>query len=962
MSLRTVVLLSFVFLCSATSWAAPEQVIVRLKAGSPSTASWYANGRTGPIPSLASVVGTHTTAPFVLDATLQCYQGALDRRMGLGKEVQRDVLRWQALPLARTVVITTERHALTMARKLATHPDVEQADPMPVYALLDVPNDTLYPAQWHLPWVRAQEAWDLVPKDATAVVGIVDTGLQFDHEDMSTQYAINLGEYGKDGSGVERSTNGLDDDNNGFVDDWRGWDFVSSTSPTGTDNDPSPGNMHGTHVAGIVAAATNNVTGVAGTAINVKVLPVKVGDDNIGSRTVSRTADAILYAASMGVDVINCSFGSASQSFADEDVIIAAADLGTLVVGAAGNNGVDGAYYPAAYERALSVASTGTSDRLSFFSNRHRSVDVSAPGQSILSTVPTNGYLRLDGTSMAAPIVSGVAAMVRMLRPSASPEELAGIIKATAENVDTANPFAVGRMGTGRVNALAAMQRSSLKWADVILATFTDGNNDGLFSPGERATVTLRVRNELDSLRNAVVRVRSVPAPFAPVIVDSSEILGSMGRGSTKDLTDAIVVMLPDDVPFNSTLDLLVEIYDGAELVGRNLVATNVNTTYRTLLANDLAVTVNSMGNLAFNDYPDNAQGDGLTYRASRNLLFEGALMVGTEAGKLVNVARAADTDRKDTSFHTTDVIIVRTDSVPSGIRAVTRFSDIYDPYPVGVAVRNTVYQSADDSVRNTITICYDVTNRADTMLPNVHVAMYHDWDVGPSGQDNLCAWDATNGIGMVRNVRRPEYPIVGVSMLSPFVTHFYAVDNDGITPYNPGVYDHFLRGEKWFMMSNGVARPQSFITDVSMVIGAGPMSLAPGETRQVCFAVAAGPQYDDVVRGLAAARSRAMDMGLNASVYEPAPTASEIIHVENGPTLRPGTTNITYRLHFITGVALDMVDLFGRTVADLYNAYEGMIGTHVRSVAIPDVPSGNYFLRLRTAQTTHVAPISVIR
>lgn len=962
MHLPTLVRVIIVLTAVSTALASPHHIVVRLKAGSPSATTWFANGRAGILPSLAPVVGTHTSAPYLLDATLQCYQGALDRRLAPRREFADTTPRWKLLPLARTVIIACERDARTMARKLSTHPDVEAADPMPVHEILAIPNDTLYPAQWHLPWVRAQEAWDLVPKDATAVVGVVDTGLQFDHEDMSTQVAINRGEDGVDDTGADRRSNGRDDDNNGFVDDWRGWDFVSSTSPTGTDNDPSPGNLHGTHVAGIVAAAVNNTTGVAGTAVQVKVLPVKVGDDDIGARTVSRTADGILYAASMGVDVINCSFGSASQSFADEDVVNAAADLGTLVIGAAGNNGVDGAYYPAAYERALSVASTGTSDRLSFFSNRHRTVDVSAPGQSILSTVPTNGYLRLDGTSMAAPIVAGMAAMVRMLRPTTSAEEVAAIIKATTDNVDTSNTFAVGRMGTGRVNALAAMQRASLKWADVIMATFADGNADGVFTPGEEASVTLRIRNELDTLANARLRVRLVPAPFAPIITDSIEVIGAMGRGEIRDLAAAIRLTLPNDVPFNASLDVLIEIFDGDELVGRNLVATNVNTTYRTLIDNDLAMTVNSTGNIAFNDYPDNAQGDGVTYRGSRNLLFEGALMIGSAAGTMVNVARAADTDRKDTAFHPSEILMIRTDSVPSGIRAVARFSDVYDPWPVGISVRNAVYQSADDSVRNAVTICYDVTNRADTVLPNLHVAMYHDWDIGPSGQDNLCAWDAEHGIGMVRNIRRPELPVVGVSMISPFVTHFFAVDNDGITPFNPGVYDHFLRGEKWFMMSNGVARAQSSITDASMVIGGGPFSLAPGETRQVCFAIAAGADYDDVVEGLQASRARAIGMGLHAVPYERAPTASEIIHVENGPTLRPGTTNITYQLHFITGVAIDIVDLFGRTIADVYDAYEGMIGTHVRSIEIPSVPSGNYFIRLRTAQTTHVAPISILR
>lgn len=942
--------------------AASSDIVVRLRSGSPTLRTWLTQQRSGTLPSLTSVVGPHTTAPFLLDATLQCYQGALDKRMALLKDATTTEQRWLNLPLARTAIVRGERDAQVMVRKLTGHPDVEAVDVLPVYTLYAEPNDSLFPAQWHLGLIQAAKAWEFVPADATAVVGIVDTGIQFTHPDLESQIAVNAGESGTDPNGNDRRTNGVDDDANGFVDDWRGWDFVSGTSPSTGDNDPTAGNLHGTHVAGIVAAATNNLIGVAGTAIQTKVLPVKVGADSPNSRTVERTADAILYAASMGVGVINCSFGSASQSFADEDVVNAAAELGTLVVGAAGNDGSDQASYPAAYDNALSVASTGTSDRLSLFSNRHRTVDVAAPGQSILSTITGNGYERLDGTSMASPVVAGVAAMVRMMRPQASPKEVTAVIKATAWNIDSLNPFALGRLGTGRVDAYAAVTSQSAQWASVVSATFADANADGLFAPGERALVSLTIRNDLRALTNASVRLRLVPAAFATIIRNDGATIGAFQPGETRDLDKVFDVELPDDVPFNASLDLLVEIFDEGRLVGRNLISTDVNTTYRTLRSNDLAITLNSSGNYGFNDYPRNAQGDGATYRGSRNLLFEGALMVGTAPGNLVNVARGADTDNKDTAFSTLSTLRITSDSVPSGIRAISEYSDRYDPYPVGIHVRQHTYQAADDSVRNVVTACYDITNRNDTALSNVHAALFFDWDIGPNGQQNVVSWDAANGIGRARNVARAADPVIGVSMMSPYVTHFFAVDNDGVTTLNPGIYDHFLRGEKWLMMSNGIARLQSSSTDASMVIGGGPFSLAPGETRQICFVIAAGTDDAMVTLGLEAGRSRAIDMGLYAQPYQAIPSGSRIIHIEGGPRLTAGATAITFSVHFITGIELDMVDVLGRTVATLYSAYEVAPGLHAQTVNIPTVEDGNYFLRLRTATTTHVALISLVR
>lgn len=948
---------------AAISLSAQERIVVRLREGSPSATAWLAQERNGALRSLSSVLGRHSTAPYLLESTLQCYQRALDTRMGFLKPTdQHDRRRWLGLRLARTAVITCQGKARTLARKLEGHPDVEAVDVMPEHRLFAVPNDTLYPAQWHLGMIQVATAWDVLPADATAVVGIVDTGLQFDHPDLETQVAYNAGEMGTDDTGADRRSNGVDDDKNGFVDDWRGWDFVSGASPSTGDNDPSPGALHGTHVAGIVAAATNNAIGVAGTAVQVKVLPIKVGADDPNSRSVERSADGILYAASLGVDVINCSFGSASQSFADEDVVNAAADLGVLVVGAAGNSGVDGASYPAAYDRAMSVAASGTSDRLTFFSNRHRTVDITAPGQAILSTVTGSAYDRLDGTSMASPVVAGVAAMVRMMRPSSSAAEVATVIKATAWNIDTLNPFAVGRFGTGRVDAYAAVASSMTTWASVLSASFKDESDDGLFTPGERARISLTVRNDLAPLTNATVRVRNVPAPFAAIIEQQGGTIGAMGQGETREARDVIIVSLPDEVPFNASLDLLVEIIDSGRIVGRELISTNVNTTYRTLDRNDLAMTANSSGNLGFNDYPDNAQGDGVTYRGSRNLLFEGALMIGTAPGKLVNVARGADTDQKDTAFSTTGVIALRTDSVPSGICALTSYTDALDPYRVGVDVRQHLYQTADDSLRNVVLSCYDVRNTSDTTLSNVHLALFFDWDIGPNGQQNVVSWDAQHGMGRVRNVARPEFPVVGVSMISPFVTHFFAVDNDGFTTLNPGIYDDFLRGEKWLMMSSGIARTQSAATDASMVIGGGPFALAPGETRQVCFALGAGDTDSLVSKGIAAARNRARTLGLNTQTFEPAPRTSRIVHIEGGPTLTPGATTITFSIHFITGVIIDVVDLFGRTVSELYTASDDAPGLHAATVNLPNVPAGNYFIRLRTATTTDVAPIAIVR
>lgn len=936
----------------------PQTVVVRLRAGSPTATAWMDAGRKGPLGPLTSIIGDHSSEGYVSDATLKAYQWALDKRP------QAIVTSNPGHTVARIAVIhySVLLDPLTLARKLAAHPDVDYAEPLPIRRIDGMPNDPLAADQYHLGKIGAFDAWDMLPEGASALIGIVDTGVDTTHQDLGANVWKNAGEMGRDNNGFDKRSNGIDDDNNGFVDDWMGWDFLGADGQS-PDNSPLPGNPHGTHVGGICAAIVDNHIGVAGVARNVRILAVKVGRDDVNSRTVGRTGDGILYAASMGASVINCSFGSSAQSFADIDVINAATGLGALIVAAAGNDGDDLAFYPAAYPNVLSVAATNTSDRKAFFSNFHATVDVSAPGQGILSTVLNQGYEAYDGTSMASPVVAAVAAMLRMVRPNFTPEEVLAVIKATTDDIDALNPLSIGRIGTGRVNAPRALQSSTARWASLTSTTFIEETPDDVFAPGEEITLRLTIKNILDPLTNATLTTLVIPSDVAPLVTSGPISVGPMQRGEERTLSEMVHLTLPDDTPMNGTLRLLVVLTDAdGRTVMRELITATVNPSYRNLTENDIKTTVNSMGNIGFNDYPNNEQGIGLSYIDDRSLLFESGLLVGTSPTNLSNVVRGAATSFKDTSFHATRVVSIMRDSVPDGIRAVTGYDDRYDNYATGVSVSQHVYQSPADSIRNVITTVYDVTNRTDTVQSDVYLSLFFDWDIGTAGLENGCAWDFDNGIGLVQHANRPDLPSVGVSMISPNTVNFYAIDNDGNSTFNPGIYDNFIRAKKWLMMTSGIGRSNSLVTDVSMMIGAGPFALSPGQTHQVVFVIGVGSTYDDVVKGIRAARNRAVNMGLNATTFVRTPRADRIVHVENGPTLSPGTTQIIFELQSRTPVTIDIVDALGREIRTVYDQPSVQPGVHNESITIPDGASGNYFIRMRTFRGTTVSLYSLIR
>jgi thermitase len=251
---------------------------------------------------------------------------------------------------------------------------VEFAEPNYIQHTTSGPNDPKYDEQWGLKTIRAYSGWGIHTGRSNTVIAIVDTGVDLNHPDLKNKLV-------------------------------KGYNFVE-------DNDtPMDDDSHGTHCAGIAAASTNNGVGVAGVCPNCSVMPVRVlGSD--GSGTTSTVSNGIIYAADHGAAVISMSLGSPSASSTLDDAVKYAAKKGVVIVAAAGNDGVDLPFYPAYLEPCIAVGSTVQyTDERSSFSNYGDWVDIAAPGSSIMSTIPGNYGLK-SGTSMAAPFVSGLAALM----------------------------------------------------------------------------------------------------------------------------------------------------------------------------------------------------------------------------------------------------------------------------------------------------------------------------------------------------------------------------------------------------------------------------------------------------------------------------------------------------------------------------------------------------------------------
>ena len=310
------------------------------------------------------------------------------------------------------------------------------------------PNDPSYGSLYGLRYISAPDAWEIRSDASSVVIGVIDTGIDVDHPDLVNNLWVNEGEIWGDG---------IDNDGNGYIDDYNGYDFFNDRGIGPGSN--SDGHGHGTHVAGTIAAEGNNGIGVSGVAWNASLMAVKIFSD-AGTTNTAAIIAGIQYATMMGAQVTNNSWGGGAYNASLVSAIQAAQAAGSIFVAAAGNDSLDNdivPHYPATYnlDNIVAVASTDSFDRLSSFSNYGATtVDLGAPGTGIYSTYKNSTYATLNGTSMATPHVTGAIALMRAENPSLSYSE---IIDALLNSVDSISSMNGITASGGRLNLEAAL-------------------------------------------------------------------------------------------------------------------------------------------------------------------------------------------------------------------------------------------------------------------------------------------------------------------------------------------------------------------------------------------------------------------------------------------------------------------------------------------------------------------------
>lgn len=822
-----------------------------------------------------------------------------------------------------------------LAKKISKLSNVEWAEPKYVYRLTYSPNDSLYvlKQQDYLKRVFADSAWDVTKGNSKVIIGIIDTGVDWNHPDLKPNIL-------KDGGG------------NMIGYDFGGLNGIPDNDPT--EDYSSLNRYHGTHVAGIADAVSDNKIGVASMGYGCSILPVKVTRDDkrdaAGYPYIYYGFEGIKYAVDHGAKVINCSWGGYSYSVYEQSVIDYAIAKGALVIASNGNDGIATPFYPASYNGVLSVGwLSSTSDKIFQDGNYGRTVKVFAPGTTIFSTwqrQPNSNqlYNAISGSSMSAPVVSGLAGLVFAKFPNYTPLQVEEQIRVTADNIDSANADSLKLLlGNGRINAYHAVSKTNAIALRAENVTYLDqGNKNGVLEPGEDVSVQINFENFLSSIANATVTLQTsdnfVSVTNATFNTGSLSTLATVQSGLNQ-----LSFRIQPDAPYNHDVYFLLT-YSATGYSDFQWLHVRINPTYGTHNVGNVSMTVTSKGTLGFNDYPTNLEGDGFKYKGGDNLMFEGAFMYGTGPTKVMNEARVSDSQNDD--FATITPIKIKTTATDQ--TGYTEFSDAHaQGNALGITTKYSTYSYAQAPNNNFIILNAEMNNSTSKNITGLYVGYFIDWDIPANDYagDTTYFDRADNFAVAYEKSRRMTGTIVGAALISATSYGYYAIDNTSTTgDVVMGDADGFSDAEKWFTLSNGIKNTAAGVSDISLVVSGGPFNIPSKQSINVGFAIAAGSTIDELKQ--AVRQSRQQYQMLFGWLPNVPPTSTTLY--QNYPNPFNSTSNINYYLPQSGEVSIKIYDILGREISTIVSEVQDA-GYH----RIPftsecmHLASGVYFYRM---------------
>lgn len=931
--------------------------------------------------------------------------------------------------LNRTVIYDYigDMDPMLLAAKLSRMPGVAWAEPWFMAESHANPSD-FYVGQAGHDYFENQgfdTAWDVTKGSSNVIIAIVDSGVDYTHPDLLAKSWVNQDEipsnykaiidnnndgivtsqelynwilannidYNGDGvvnlrDAIHNSsplTNGSDLDNNGYLDDILGWDFWDSGYTTASiirDNDPyGEFSMHGTHVAGLAAAHTDNGIGVAGTGYNSLFMAVKAGGVRDNPQTSANESNqigfgtsGILYAAINGAHVINNSYGGSGYSEFSRTIIQLANALGSVVVGSAGNSGTFINNYPASYPEVINVASSDYSNvpigTRSAFSTYNYTVDVMATGAQsgtaggVLSTwrsltglqtgVTAYTYAYASGTSMASPIVAGLAGLIAAKYPDWSPERISRQIRASATMADHLNNEVFNnKLGRGYINAFKAVS-TPLPGFTVLDSRIV--NEDGVKATrGEDAYLEYDLINYGES--------GSADLSVSTSYTGLNIISGSVSVNASTD--EAVTVRIPVRLESLSSESPTIKI----EFTNNGIGYYDFHFfTYDDIFLDDIAsstftTSMNSFGNVGsinpisgvgVTGFIVNTNGDPTT---QYDVLFEGGLIVMAR-NRVADRLREGSTSNGLGINPRSPFVTVQTqtglgwDRYGKGearLRLRSQTNSFLADTTMTIKMEGYIFDRPE--INKALFMKYTLKNEsAGVTADSTFIGLFSDLDVSNSGDNNTRYLEA-DSILYVYSPNEPNTPFVAAVPVGNTATAL-AINNAATgTGLDFGIYDGFSTAKKGKGIKAGTSVTNISNADVSTIVASGPYHIMPGQEVVAGFIYVYGNSLEELRAQVAAARAyewiELTKTGIVTSDVEESPTLPYSTKLTgNYPNPFNPTTTIGYEIAKSGQIDVSIYNTLGQKVGVVYSGFR-MPGSYQATFDASRLGSGIYFVRM---------------
>jgi len=785
------------------------------------------------------------------------------------------------------------------------------------------PNDASIGNQWSLDKINVKLAWDICKGDSNVVIGISDTGVDIFHDEIASQIKYNQAD----------PIDGIDNDGDGYIDNYRGWDFIGNDNNPDYDASASSDYAHGTLVAGISSAKTDNAKGIAGVGFNCKLLPVRGSNYN-----------AIMYLAEHGSSVINCSWEDGLKRSVPlyQDIIdYATFNKNALIVCAAGNTEGQPVFYPASYEHAFSVGGTTSIDEKWTAQNTGSSggstygyyIDACAPAISIYTTSTGNTYTTgFCGTSFSAPIVSGIAGLVKSRFPDYSSLQIGEQVRITSDNIDTipGNSSFKKLLGHGRVNAYKAV--SDTLTPSIRLVDFTiNGLYDNIVRGGDTAVLKGSFVNYLHKAKNITVSVSDYNGYFAQV--EPGRIIDSLGMMDTLKNFE-LHFSLKKTIPYDATvaLQLTYDMPDGFHDI--QFVPVKVNPSYLPLTANNITTTTTAVGSIGY-AFVAAIEGEGFTDNdhqlLSSRILTTGGLATAGGKDILCGLVLAKDTEEVLLNYGSTSAFTTidfpdyqNTDSTVSIVSSFT------GKYETNIDFNFKINQRATAWLHDSSFVVYeyDIINTSFSNIDSMYAGLIMDWDVSNPFL-NKATVNVYKKYGYVYSIEQDQ-PYVGVQVLKGDSVNHHLIQVYDTTNQvvNLRDYDGFSKRDVF----NGLTHSKTNLNfvkntadDIIQMINVKARNIKIGDTLHIAFAlfVASKEQNISSVTSRAEYRYKQSHNELDR-IDEPQISKLKVI-----PNITSGNSvAVIFEAKSNDNCSIIVTDNQGRTIKEIYQNVDAGINT----------------------------------